>query len=197
MNSEYFNFPEQIHGFSRVEYLSVFVSLLYAFSVAEFFSGWSRMLRNRDSLIICPDHLTFTGIYFWILIINWYSLWPRIEFLNEGFLYFVLTLLPIVITYMASVFIFPDFDKIKDLNAYFDKNFNMIIYLATAFIWSNIIIGLFLGEMAFLSKTVIIRIINGSLMLIVAYFNLKKLRRPLLIFLILGLLIGSIQMAFV
>ncbi len=191
------NFPDQINGFSRVEYLSVFVALLYAFSVAEFFFGWSRMLRNRDSITFSADHLIFTGIYFWILIINWYTLWPRIVYLSEGFLYFIITILPVIIIFLTSVFLFPDFDKIKDLKEYFDKHFNTIIFLFTAFILSNVIISLSFGEVPITDETIIIRIINSTLMLTVAIFDLKRFRRPLLAFLILGLGIGSFKLAFV
>jgi hypothetical protein len=191
------NFPDQINGFSRVEYLSVFVALLYAFSVAEFFFGWSRMLRNRDSIKFSVDHLIFTGINFWILIINWYTLWPRIEYLNKGFLYFIVTILPVIIIFLTSVFIFPDFDKVKDLKEYFEKHFNTIILFFAAFIISNVVIGLSFGEFPITEETVIIRIINFTLMIIVAIFDLKRLRRPLLAFLILGLAMGTYKLAFV
>src|SRR4051812_10813211 len=122
-------FPDQVSGFSRVEYLSVFVALLYAFAVAEFFFGWTRMLRNRDSLIFSVDHLVFTGIYFWILLLNWYTLWMRIEFIAKGFVFFVISIIPIMVNFVAAVFIFPDLDKEKNLKEYFDKSFNTIIVL--------------------------------------------------------------------
>jgi hypothetical protein len=188
-------FPEQVSGFSRVEYLSVFVALLYAFAVAEFFFGWTRMLRNRDSLKYSIDHLVFTGIYFWILLINWYTLWMRIEYISRGFVFFVISIIPIMVNFIVAVFIFPDFDKVKDLKEYFDKNFNLIIILFAIYILMNVAIELFIG--VYIAETIIHRVINGTLMLTIALLNLRRLRRPMMAFLFIGLMIGSFKLAFV
>ncbi len=189
------NFPTQIDGFSRVEYLSVFIALLYAFGVAEFFFGWTRMLRTRDSLKFSVDHIVFTGIYFWILIINWYTLWIRIGYISQGFYYFLLSIVPILVNFLTSVFLFPDFDKVKDLEEYFDKNFNIIIICFASYISLNVFIEIFFG-IAF-NETFVIRLVNAGLALIVVFFNLKKFRRPLLAFFIIGILMGSYKLAFV
>jgi hypothetical protein len=189
------HFPEQISGFSRVEYLSVFVALLYAFGVAEFFFGWTRMLRARDSMKFSVDHIVFTMIYFWILIINWYTLWMRIEFISKGFIFFVMSIVPIMVNFLTAVFLFPDFDKEKDMEAYFDKNFNITIITFAVYISMNVFIELFVGIE--FNETMIIRLINATLGLTVAVFNFKKLRKPLLVFFALGILAGSIKLAYV
>ena len=167
-------FPEQVSGFSRVEYLSVFITLLYAFGVAEFFFGWTRMLRNRDSITFNFDHIVFTAIYFWILLLNWYTLWMRIEFISKGFIFFTITIIPILVNFLVSVFMFPDFDKVKNLKEYFEKNFNTIIILFAIYISMNVLIELYIE--VYVLETVIMRVINASFMIIIVVFNLKKLR---------------------
>ncbi|HVD97716.1 MAG TPA: hypothetical protein VNB90_05885 [Cytophagaceae bacterium] len=188
-------FPDQVSGFSRVEYLSVFIALLYAFAVAEFFFGWTRMLRNRDGLTFSVDHLVFTGIYFWILLLNWYTLWMRIEYISKGFVFFTISIIPIMVNFLTAVFIFPDFDKVKDLNEYFDKNFNTIMILFAVYITMNVLIELYIG--VYIWETILHRVINALLMLTVAVFNLKKLRRPLMAFLIFGIVMGTVKLAFI
>jgi hypothetical protein len=188
-------FPEQVSGFSRVEYLSVFIALLYAFAVAEFFFGWTRMMRNRDTLTFSVDHIAFTIIYFWILLLNWYTLWMRIEYISKGFIFFTISIVPIMVNFMTAVFIFPDFDKVKNLKEYYDNNFNNIIILFAVYISMNVLIELYIG--VYIWETILHRVINAALMLTIALLNLKKLRRPLLAFLILGILMGSIKLAFV
>src|SRR5688500_8980495 len=105
-----FNFPDQINGFSRVEYLSVFLALLYAFAIAEFLTGWGKMLRQRESITFSTHHLIWTFVFFWGLVLNWYILWLRIVFIDKGFLYFILMLLPIILVFFSTVFLFPDFE---------------------------------------------------------------------------------------
>ena len=58
--AEFTSIPYEIHGLTKVDYLTGFVSLLYAFSVSEFFIGWSKMLRNRQSIIFSTDHILFS-----------------------------------------------------------------------------------------------------------------------------------------
>ncbi len=188
-------FPEQISGFSRVEYLSVFVAILYSFAVAEFFFGWTRMLRNRESLTFSFNHIVFTVIYFWILLLNWYTLWMRIEFISRGFIFFIMTIIPITVNFLTVVFMFPDFEKVKDLKEYFEKNFNVIIILFAVYISMNVLSELYIG--VYVLETIVMRVINASFMVLIATFNLKKLRIPLMIFLIIGILIGSYKLAFV
>lgn len=165
------SFDSHVNGFARVEYLSVFVALLYAFAVAEYFVGWAKMLRNREEITFCPDHLSFTLIAFWILIINWYTLWSQIKYIDQGFFYFILTLVRIILTYLSSVFLFPDLDKHKDLKIYFDKNFKIITVLSIGFMVSTMAIQVWEEHLTISNPFVLFRLTNCVLMSIVAYFD--------------------------
>ena len=189
------NFPADFNGFTRIEYLSIFLSLLFAFSVAEVLLGWSKMLKSKDKITFSLDHFLMTFALFWVLIINWYMLWGRVGVLGNGFLYFLISFLPIIIIYFWSLYLFPDFDEEKDLQQYVDKNYNIIFFLWASFLSVNVIISLALNEIDITELTVLIRTLGLSSMIIVASFRLKKLRRPVIILNLLILLVGTIHIA--
>jgi hypothetical protein len=123
-------------------------------------------------------------------------LWPRVAYLNDGFLYLILTIIPILIVYVTSVFIFPDLEKVTDLEEYNNKAFNKMFYCCALYVSVNIFIGIGIGEYTLISKTVLLRLFNCLLMVSVAFFDLKKLIRPLMFWMALGLTIGSAEYAF-
>lgn len=187
--------PQEILGYSQIEYLSVFVSFLYAFIVAEFFTGWARMLRNRESIVTNFGHTLYSLLFFWILILNWFGLWTQMEFLVRGFHYFVVVCIPIVLAYFAAVLMFPDFDKEHDLKSYFLKNFKLISLTTGSFILVNLIIALILGSASFSSTSTFVRIINSALLLVVGLFDLRKWIIPVGIIMAIALLAGSVKIA--
>lgn len=191
-----FSFPEQIDGYSRIEYLSVFISFLYAFVVSEFFVGWARMVRNRVSIIFSFDHLAYSVIFFWILILNWYALWGRLVFLKGGFVYFLVIILPLVIAYLASVVLFPDLEKEHNLKDYFFSQIRVIFSALAMFVFINWLIALFLGEVTLISVNSFVRVFNTFLFSLVAFLNGPKLVRPVAVIITIGLLVGTISFAF-
>ena len=191
-----FIFPDQFNGYSRIEYLSVFISFLYALAISEFFVGWSRMVRNRSNLKFSTDHIIYTILFFWILIVNWYALWGRMPLLGSGFLYFILIIVPIALSYFAAVLMFPDLDKGADLQSYFDRNFKIIGINLSLFLLINTLVGIWIKEDILFLAT-IGRSVNAVLIFVVALFDLKKLRRVAAALMGLVLLIGSIRMAFI
>src|SRR4051812_7211747 len=110
------NIPDQFNGFSRIEYLSVFVALLYGFVVAEYFLGWGKMFRKRESIIYSYEHIAWTIIFFLVIVMNYYSMWFRVAYLELGFFYYLLVFIPILIFYFASIYLFPEFDGEHELD---------------------------------------------------------------------------------
>lgn len=189
-------FPDQFNGYSRIEFMSIFISFLYAFVISEFFVGWSRMIRNRDSIIFSLDQIAYSILFFWTLILNWWSLWVRMEFLGQGFYYFILIIIPIAMSYVVTVLLFPDLDKETDLNSYFDRNFRTIGISWAAFVLTYLLVGILMHEKV--GGTIIFfRAFIGIFIFIIAFFNLKKLRRLCALIVFLLLLIGSLNIAFV
>jgi len=188
-------FPDQFNGYTRIEYMSVFVSFLYAFVLAEFFEGWARMVRNRNTITFSANHLIYSILFFWILILNWWSLWVRMPYLGNGFVYFILIIIPLGISYFVTVQLFPNMEREKDLANYFDRNFRVIGIGLSLFILVNLGIGILMQEKVGLSVN-LFRLAVGLFIFIVAFFNLSKLRLLFAIIMGIILLAGSIQVAF-
>ena len=81
--------PELIKGMYHVEYLAIFYSIIIGVIATEFFSGWSMIIRYRAISKPYPLHLVWSIFGFITLLQNWYGIWPRIEFINKNFLYFL------------------------------------------------------------------------------------------------------------
>lgn len=192
-----FIFQDQIDGYSRIEYLSVFISFLYAFVIAEFFVGWARMVRSRSAMILCLDHLTYSIIFFWILILNWYALWSRMPYLKGGFVYFLVIILPLVIAYLAAVVLFPDLEKEKNLKDYFTSQRKTIFFAIATFTFVNWVIAMALGEILGLSVNSFVRVFISILFALVAFLDKPQLVRPAAVIVALGLLAGTIKMALI
>ena len=189
-------FPDQFNGYTRIEYMSVFVSFLYALVVSEFFIGWTKMIKSRHKLLISVDHLIYSVLFFWILLLNWWSLWIRMSFLGNGFIYFVLIIIPLAFSYFVTTLMFPDLEKEPDMSTYFDRNFKIIGVGLSLFILINLLAGLVMGEEVGTMITMY-RLFNSIFIFAVAIFNLKKLRRIYAFIMAAGLIIASKLVAFV
>ncbi|HVD98043.1 MAG TPA: hypothetical protein VNB90_07535 [Cytophagaceae bacterium] len=189
------HFPADFNGFTRIEYLSIFLSLLFAFSVAEVMLGWSKMLKSKDKITFSLDHFLMTVALFWVLIINWYVLWGRVGVLGNGFGYFLISFLPIIIIYFWSLYLFPDLDEEKDLVVYIDKSYRIIFLLWSSFLAVNITISVLLDEIDISELTVLIRGIGITTMVITAAFSLRRWRRIAIIINLIILLVGTIHIA--
>ncbi len=181
MKDNELSFPDSFDGFSRTEYLSVFIALIYAFSVAEVLVGWSKMLRSRKKIVFSTDHFIFTVSLLLVLILNWYVLWTRVGILTKGFGYFLISFIPVIILYFWSLYVFPDFDEEKDLKKYTDENYNTILLFWATFLIVNIAVAIYLGEIQLTDISVIARSIAIISILVVIIFNLKKFRRVALL----------------
>jgi hypothetical protein len=118
------------------------------------------------------------------------------EFLDSGFIYFLLIIAPIALCYFASVLFFPDLDKVSDLQVYFDSNFRHIGISLSGFILANMMIGFWLKEEA-LSLATLIKSINIILISSAAILGSKKLRRVVAYIVAIVIFAGSIKLGFV
>lgn len=123
--------PVEIGGFSQVEYLAVFITILFGVVASEFFIGWGNMLRNRGNQKMYWLHLVWTIFTFLTLIQNWYGIWPRTRFINHNILYFFYSLVPMLIFHLITVALFPknELDKPIDYKVYYEKNARLLFIL--------------------------------------------------------------------
>ena len=123
--------PITIGEFSQIEYLTVFNTIIFGLVASEYFTGWGAMLRYRENVKICFLHLLWTIFSFLTLIQNWYSIWPRTQFINNNILYFIYSLVPLIVFYLISVVLFPNIrqgEKIS-LKEFHQKNIRALFTL--------------------------------------------------------------------
>jgi hypothetical protein len=189
---------ESIKGFSHVEYLAIFLALVFAFVVAEFFEGWSNMLKKRDQYIPYWEHTSWSIVLFISLIINWFLVWPRLQHIDKSMVIFFLLLLPALVFKIAGDFVFPKLvDKI-DLKLYLDKKTGVLFGILGFYAFLQIFID-FILQVEVLLYVTIFRIILMIWTLIVAFTGHSGLRKSLLlvsVFMIIYVFFKGFQLLF-
>ena len=108
--------PDAINGYSQIEYLTVFITIIFGVVATEYFNGWGNMLRYRKTIKIYPLHLLWTIFTFLTLIQNWYGIWPRTRFLNHNLFYFFYALVPMLVFHFITVTLFPTMKLNQEIN---------------------------------------------------------------------------------
>lgn len=121
--------PDIINGFSRTEYLSVFLGFLYAAVASEFLINWAKFLRMRMHVLKNAEQISWSLLLFCFLLINWYSVWPRMQFVANSFKDFVFTLVPIMLYYFLVVLVFTEEGEVAEQKKNFEKNSRLILLL--------------------------------------------------------------------
>lgn len=180
--------PVEIEGFSQVEYLTVFYTIIFGVIATEYFSGWGSMLRHRKKIKIYPIHLVWSLFAFLTLIQNWYGIWPRVKYINNNILYFIFGLLPLFLFYLMTVVLFPNlkFATEIDFKKHYYEN-SRILFLLFAIYLGVTISGSFVYKDAgdvFMQN--VLRSGGIALALIGAIFNHQKYFHILFLTLMLG-----------
>lgn len=133
--------PVDINGFSHIEYLIVFNTIIFGLVASEFFTGWGSMLRYRDNVKPYWLHFVWTIFAFFLIIQNWYGIWPRTRFIDDNMGYFIYSLVPMFIYHLIGVTLFPSFrrQKIVDLKTYFYKQARVLFILFAIYFLFTII----------------------------------------------------------
>lgn len=170
--------PDIIEGFSQIEYLLIFNAIVFGAIASEYFSGWGGMLRNRDRIVFSPIQFAWSIFAFMLLVQNWFGIWPRSKYINDGVGYFYLSLIPMIIFYLISVMLFPQMKLSAEPNfkTHYDKNSRIIfmlfgIYLIFTIFGSYIYLDKDKGDV-FMQN--VIRIVGIVLCGLSAYYSEKK-----------------------
>ncbi|MEO9475374.1 MAG: hypothetical protein ABJG41_07555 [Cyclobacteriaceae bacterium] len=100
----------EVLGFSKIEYLITFQSIIFGFVASQFLDGWGQMLRLRER--IKPDLVftLFTLVLFSVLLIHWWNLFGRALKMTKSMLEFLSVIPYTAIFYFIAVLLF---DKIR------------------------------------------------------------------------------------
>ena len=168
--------PEYIDGFSQVEYLSVFFAILFGVVAAEFFTGWGKMLRHRANTKMYWLHFLWTIFAFLTLIQNWYGIWPRTEYINDNFLYFLYSLVPMFVFHLITVALFPEVragEKV-DFKKYYDENSSLLLILFAVYFSLAVSSSFIYPDKGDVLEQNFLRIGGVIFALSCAYFNKKR-----------------------
>jgi hypothetical protein len=185
--------PEEINGITFTAYLSGFINIIYALAATVYFTHWEKLFRDRRQYIFNPEHIAWSILFFISLILNWYTSWPRMEYLNKGFFEFIIVFFPIIIFYFISLRLFPNLDKEKNLDLYFSKNIRWIIGLYVLYFLIQNLTEYFLEDFAMLSPSIISRFVIILAGLVYLVLNTKFWLRVFMATGIILILITSIQ----
>lgn len=178
--------PDVINGFTQTEYLTVFNAIIFGYVGAEYFQGWGALIRNRRIIKVSWTHLAWTVFSFLLFIQNWWGIWPRIKFINESLLYFMYSLVPILIFHLISVVLFPNFNKVDklDMKVYFYENTRWLFSIFAVYFVITITSSFVYVDLGDVVLQNIIRSVGVILSISAAYFNKNKILH--FIFLIVG-----------
>lgn len=168
--------PIEIGGFSQVEYLAVFITILFGVVASEFFVGWGNVLRNRKTNKVYWLHLLLTTFSFLNLTQNWYGIWPRTYYINHNFVYFFYSMVPMLIFHLITVALFPNSDDSKhvDYKEYYEKNVRLLFILYAIYFALTISSSLVYVDKGNIVHQNILRFGGMLFCILIAYFNKIK-----------------------
>ncbi len=146
----YFNqffFDNQTNAhYSKVEHLTIFLTFLFGFVVAEFLKGWSDMFYKKDMSNFSLTHFLWTLFSFFLLIDSWWGSWTQKALIAESLINFLFLLLSPFALYLLTVFFFPNTDHIKsdetiEYQDIFMRNKKYIFLSFAAFFLSNMLVS--------------------------------------------------------
>ncbi|MDW7692696.1 hypothetical protein R9C00_11825 [Flammeovirgaceae bacterium SG7u.111] len=112
-------------GFSRLEYLIIFFSILYGYVTISFINHLAELLKKHTQLKFHFVPLAWIFLFFGLLFSSWYSRWGMIDISLKGFHHFIVLTLPVLIMTVISSLLSPPIPKqgeTIDMYGFFAKN---------------------------------------------------------------------------
>lgn len=114
-------------GYSKIEHLTVFTSMIYGYIITLFFVGWSRLIKSGFHGFSWTQ-VFWTFFAFLILIDMWWGFWNRNVYIGLSILHFIASLLTPIFIFLIAILLFPK-DEDVDYHIYFFDNKNLIYSL--------------------------------------------------------------------
>ena len=137
-----FSFPSELQGFSFAEYLIIFVGLIFALAVAEFFLSVGQLIREWKRTRFYWEFYLWIFILLDFFILTWYVSWVRLENITDGLYMFFLFTFPNLVIFLLTSIYFPSFkggEKI-DLKVHFLEVRPKLFWLFSVYSLFNIVL---------------------------------------------------------
>jgi hypothetical protein len=114
-------FPDSIQGLDFIEYLSIFIGLIFALAVAEFFLSLGKMMRAGKRVRYDLEYVLWIVLMLCLFIVSWYIYWQRLEYITHGLGDYVLSVLPNLVIFAIVAIYFPEITgkEVIDLTKHF------------------------------------------------------------------------------
>jgi len=188
-----YSYAKSIDGFSSVEYLVVFITIVYGFITSYFFSGWGHMIQNRKKIVFSLEHFSWTVFTFIVLVTNWYASWHKVEYINANIWYFFLSIVPQLCYYFIAVLLFPNHRKGNvNFDNYLKMNRKYIYRCLSIICMVGYVSGIFYDENTFFDSQNLLRLI-GAILVFIGSFVKNQSFHYYMIFISLLLLLFFLQ----
>ncbi|XOV91729.1 MAG: hypothetical protein ACFHWX_16135 [Bacteroidota bacterium] len=166
------SFPNEIFGFNFTEYLSVFVALIFALAVGEFFLSIGSLIRSRNRVTLYWEFILWLLILLHFFIIAWFTGWPRFAYLKLSLFNYFLIISPYLVIFAIVAVYFPDISSHKEINlkTHFQSSRKSFFILWAIYLIANFIIDLVMPTL-FNSFTIWLEIVYILLLFIAAFYD--------------------------
>lgn len=186
------NFPNEIFGFNFTEYLTIFLALVFALAMGDFFLSVGTLIRHRKKLKLNWEYIVWLFVILDYFIISWFSGWPRLVYLKLSLLNYFVMVFPYLIIYIIVAVYFPEIepDKEVDLGVHFKSIRKPIFLLWAAVIFVNELIDIFMPA-EFQSFVIALETFYVTMLLIAVFYD-RVWYRSLLAVIFLVDMIGAL-----
>ena len=157
------------------DYLITFLSIIAGYVVTQFFEGWKIIILDISPNKLYWLHIGWTIFMFIFIIEIWWVFGSYRQKIYKIFFFFLLTLFPFLLLYLAANFILPD--SAQDLadttfKVFYDEKSTKMYFLFTLIgILSTIVAPFFFNENSFLTIKTLMRLILSSLFFIAIFYH--------------------------
>ena len=185
-------FPNEIFGFNFTEYLTIFVALIFALAVGEFFLSLGNLIRHRQKIKVYWEYILWLFVILDFFIIAWYTGWPRLEYLELSLLNYFIILSPYLIIFVIVAVYLPDThtEGEIDLKKHFQDHRKSFFLLWAAYLLVNDLIDIFIPTV-FQTFAIILESAYVVMLLTAAFYD-KVWYRSLLALIMLGDMISAL-----
>jgi hypothetical protein len=170
--------------YSKIEHLTIFLSLIYGYVITEYFNGWSRLFHKFKFEWDLLFYAFWTLVCFALLIEKWWSIWTNPLFTDPSLLNYIFLISNSLILYFVTVILLPHelkFDNIPIYEYYLAIKKPFLVLLASYFSF-NLIVDTVLGGHSVFSALNFLRISAVGLALVGIQFEHRVIHHGIVSF---------------
>jgi hypothetical protein len=140
--------PPDNHGFSFVEYITIYSTFFFGYVAYMFLTGWAYIVQQIQRIQLGKEYFLWTLLAFGLLIDMWWGAWEREPYASSHLGYFLLSLSTPIVFYVLATVMFPVLKNggNLDLRDYFRTNERIIYFLFALIFLTNSMVAIAMEE---------------------------------------------------